>query len=388
MGSALLFLGNLAAQGAALAASPWLARLYSPERFGEFSLFSGAVSCMAQLACLKYDMAAVTAKSEADARALFWAAVFICPIAALAGAAVLWFFYGENESLSLWAPLAALFAGWFSALSSWRTRQKEWPVICRGTAAKGAGGALLQLVLAWTKGGLMTGQAAAWGIGAALMVYPLPPLCRAGEMRRAARKYRAFPLFSLPGAFAGTAAYSVVPFWISSLYGEGAAGQYGLVSRILGAPLALLSGAVSQVFLRRAAEERAAGNGYRKLYFRISLWLAGVSLPVFAAAALWAEPLIAWALGEQWRPAAGYLRALLPLFWVRLAAASVSTAGIAAGRQRATALWQGGLLLGALGAWGAARVLGLAPEGALVMLCAVQSICYLAFYVYCGKNCT
>lgn len=386
-GSALLFFGNLIGQGAALAVSPWLSRLYSPGQFGEFSVFSGAVSCLAQLACLKYDMAVVTAEDEAEAGALFWLSFLAAPAVSLLSIAFFALWGGGLAGALLWAPAAGLLAGWFAALSGWGSRRGEWGALSRGNAAKGIGSALLQLALSRAPQGLAIGQSAAWGAGAACMVHGLPRFCGWRALCRAAGKYRGFPLFTLPGAFMGTAAYSVVPLWITSFYGGEAAGRYGLISRVLGAPLALISGAASQVFLSKAAGERAAGRSGRELYYRVSLSLAALSLPFFVGLGVWADRWIPWLLGEQWASSSGYLRALLPLFWVRLFTVSVSTAGIAAGRQRATMVWQGSLLLGAFAALGTAKLLGMGAEGSLLLLSGVLCLCYLAFYVYCGKNC-
>ncbi|MDD2954929.1 MAG: hypothetical protein PHD67_01295 [Oscillospiraceae bacterium] len=245
-----------------------MARLYTPEEFGGFALFSGAVSCLTQAACLKYDLAVTTAKEEREAAALFWLSA-ISPLAAAliwtAGAAL----WGGAAGWIWWAP-AAIPAGWFAALTGWQSRREDWAKAGWGGAAKGMGAALLQLLFGGWRYGLEAGQALGWLLGAAAMAQKLPPACRWGEIGSAAKKYRRFPLFLLPGALAGAAAYGAIPFWLGGIYGEGAAGQFALVNRLLGAPLSLFTSAVGQAFLRKAAAEKNAGRSVSRLYFGVS----------------------------------------------------------------------------------------------------------------------
>jgi O-antigen/teichoic acid export membrane protein len=59
--------GTLAAQLVTLTAAPVLARLYAPEAFGVFGALIGLGAVLGAVAGLKYELAIVLERSEADA---------------------------------------------------------------------------------------------------------------------------------------------------------------------------------------------------------------------------------------------------------------------------------------------------------------------------------
>ena len=76
----------------------------------------------------------------------------------------------------------------------------------------------------------------------------------------AARRYRSFPLLSLPGALFDVLACSAAVFVISTGYGMRELGQFSQIQRFLGAPLLLVSASLFQVFLRQSADRYQAGQ--------------------------------------------------------------------------------------------------------------------------------
>lgn len=125
--------------------------------------------------------------------------------------------------------------------------------------------------------------------------------------------------------------------WLCRLFSAGALGSYSLAVRLLSAPISLVSSPVGQAYLSRAGE--------KGLLAKVTRGLLPLGTLGYGALFLLAGPAVRLLFGPGWEPAILYLRLLLPLYLVRFVTVPTSTAAIARGRQKATALWQGGMLL-------------------------------------------
>ena len=186
------------------------------------------------------------------------------------------------------------------------------------------------------------------------------------------RDNRSFPLYTLPGSLLGNLAYSLAGYGFARLFSAGALGSYSLAVRLLSAPSSLVSSPVGQAYLSRAGE--------KGLLAKVTRGLLPLGTLGYGALFLLAGPAVRLLFGPGWEPAILYLRLLLPLYLVRFVTVPTSTAAIARGRQKATALWQGGMLLLAAVPLG---VPGIGPAMFLFYHAGLLSVGYLGFYRYC-----
>jgi O-antigen/teichoic acid export membrane protein len=73
------------------------------------------------------------------------------------------------------------------------------------------------------------------------------------RLRQSAREYHRFPMYVAPSALLSTVGYHLPGLLLASLFGVEQTGYYGLAYRVVSLPMALVGGAVAQVFLGEAS---------------------------------------------------------------------------------------------------------------------------------------
>lgn len=392
---AFLSFGAAASQLILLAGSPILTRLYSASEFAEFALFLAAANLLGQTACLKYDLAVVVAEKSEHARRLF----VLCLAASAASAALLTailpfsaaiarILRAENRGWLFFLPASALLMGVHAALSAMALRRKMLMALTASAFLRSSVQLVLQMLLALVFSGgpaLCASYLVSYAAACALLLYRLRGqdlfmFADFAKLRITAKEGRQYPSCVMPGALANTMVYSLSNFVLSARASSAVLGWYMMVNRLLSAPLTVLTGPVGQLFLRgfsrRPAEERA------RMFVAVS---AGMLLIGAASGAvLWmASGFLPLLLGGGWEGTAPILRIMLPLYVARFAVSPVSCSAIVAGKQRATMIWQLGMLtLSAVSAAAAIRMV-LTAQNYLAVFGALLTVGYLAFWVYC-----
>lgn len=328
-----LMTGTSLAQAIALAVSPLLTRLYSPEQFGVLALYLSAVVLLAIGATGRYELAVVLPESDGDA----W---HVCALALLLALAVsgvcLLAVWGFGERLAAWTghaelgawlyllPLAVWLTSTTNTLACWANRQQRYTQIAANRLSQSvvtAGASVGFGTAALTPLGLVWASVLGQGLSAALFVIglrngrPAAGGLRRQALRAQAARYINFPRINLPHALLDAAQSSALLAVLGLAFGGGVLGWYAFALRIVKTPLGMLGSSVAQVFQQRAAEVFNQGGDLRGLTQRTTLRLAKLIAP-FVVLMLFAPPLFAWLFGEGWREAGVYARILSP--WMAL----------------------------------------------------------------------
>jgi O-antigen/teichoic acid export membrane protein len=194
------------------------------------------------------------------------------------------------------------------------------------TAAVSIGGALalgsqpLVLVAAALAGQVLALAVLAPGLPATGFVPGVP----ARQVRRLLRHFRPLAAFNGPHVLSDAAQASGLPLLLTSLFGPQAAAYYAFASRLLKAPLGLVSGAISQVYYPRAAAQRGDDARLRREALRILRASSLVALALLPLLLLLPDALFAWAFGARWQEAGAYVRGLAPWVLASFVAAPLS----------------------------------------------------------------
>jgi len=94
-----LVTGTTIAQIITIVASPILTRLYGPEAFGFFALFTSITSIIGVIACIRYELAIMLPKSDEEAANLL-GLCFLC-VAMVSGLTMFALYSGGDILLSL-----------------------------------------------------------------------------------------------------------------------------------------------------------------------------------------------------------------------------------------------------------------------------------------------
>lgn len=338
-----LLAGGLLAQLLPLLLGPWLTRLYLPEQFGHYTLFVAVAANFAVLACARYDFALPLARDETEARDLMALCVrvllcvtLISALIALAAALIV----GASK-FWLWLPVAVAITGAGQWLTQWSTRASRFTALSGSRVTQYGGAALAQVAGGLAQAGiagLIIGPLLAGGLALAWLRQP-SPLGGWGGLRTVPRsalwaialKYRDFPLFNTPHAFAGALQDTLAVVLLVVYTGEAAAGFWGLALRYLKAPASLIGGAVSQALYPRLVHATPADA--RAIVRQIMSTLALTALPLVLLLLAFGPTLFASVFGEQWREAGTLARALAPYIGLHFVASPLGVVTLAWGAQ-------------------------------------------------------
>nr|WP_275116090.1 lipopolysaccharide biosynthesis protein [Aliiroseovarius subalbicans] len=343
--------GTVAAQAIAVLALPILTRLYAPDDFSLFAVYLALVSIFSTIGCLRYNIAVPLPKEDTDGMNVLVVSllsatgvsmilalpVLIAPrsVAELLGltdlAPLLWL-----VPISVWA--ASIYTG----LQYWASRKKQFGLITKTRITRSAGGVGAQLSLgAFGSGGLglLFGQTLNNSLGIVGLARSilrrdqtaLRAVNREG-LRRNARTYRRFPLFSVPEALFNTAGLQVPIMIIAAIAAGPEAGFVLLAMRVMGLPMALIGSSVAQVFLTEAPQELnkgRLGDFTRKTMKR----LLGIGAAPLCLVGAVSPFLFAPLFGDEWGRAGVLVAWMTPWFILQFVASPVSMALHVTGQQ-------------------------------------------------------
>jgi O-antigen/teichoic acid export membrane protein len=327
--------GAAFAQALSLLAAPVLTRLYSPAEYGIFALYLSVQWMALVVATGRYELAIPLPRDDRDgAQLLAFALVFAFLVSLLLGLAVA---LGAGRLLDetpaaelapyLWfVPIALFFTAAYQCLTYWSMRQRAFDTVAKTRMVQGFGKTSTQLALgALGVGplGLMLGDAVGRGGGGGTLAraayrrnaVALRSIRWAG-MRRMARSYRRFALYTGSSAALEAGAMQLPALLLAMAFAIDAAGWYSLAQQVILLPIGLIANSVAQVYsgeAPRAAREDPAE--LRRVFFKtargLALIAAGPAL-LLAAAAPFAFSLV---FGQEWVEAGVFARFLAPMFF-------------------------------------------------------------------------
>lgn len=397
----ILASGTAAGQALIILASPALTRLYSPEDFGAFAVFSATLFCLLQLASMRYEWAILLPESEREAASLLVLSLGIATVfSAMAGGAVL--LWGDrlarwtnSPSLAfhLWLlPVSLWAAGIYQAVNAWCTRHKSFQPVARSQVSQNLTRVIAQIglgLLHLGTLGLMVGDVVGRWMGAGTLAFRARRndpgvFSRIGakEILAAARRYRRFPLFASGASFLQQAGLQLTPLLVAVLYGAHVAGWYSLGQRVVGLPLVMVGYAIAQVYEGHAAElARSDGAALRRLFLKTSLVLGLAGSVPFGLLALSGPWLFSVVFGREWAETGRYFQVLAPMCLTQLVVVPLSQTLAILERQSLQLGWDAARLALLVGVLVGSRHAGLAPYPAIALFGIAMTAAYIVLYL-------
>jgi len=333
-----------------VATMPLLTRLYSLEAFGLFGVVAALVGIFGAVMAGRYEFAIPLADRDEDAAALAIAGtVMTCVLTALA-ALLVWAFGDRLASATGMPPLASLLwlflpslflTGIGQPLEYWSIRRNTMRLNGATRVAQYGGQAVGQVALGVAGTGAV-GLTLGYGLGcfirAALFIAKLTPAdreilarTRFTRVREIAWSMRRYPLLTTTSNVVMSLTQFLPTILFATFFGPAVAGGFDLAQRILAAPVRLVGGAASQVFLAEASQRSVveALRLFSKTVPRFLLLGMLVMAPILVAG----PSLFAIAFGEPWREAGTFAQALVVLQLARFVQMPTSQSFNILGRQ-------------------------------------------------------
>lgn len=329
-GMLVLALGSGFGRLIAVASIPILTRIYSPDDFGVFSVFTSLVAIFSQLVSLRYVLALPLPRHDGLAMNLLaLSAGLIFGLSVLF--ALFLRFIGEPllESLSMkvlggWWWLIApgiLAVATYEMLSLWATRKRDYKVIAKTNVSKTTAGTLFKIGLglaALQPLGLILGQIISEFAG-------ILPLLRKfeTEFRKnwyqvslnriliVASRFRGFPIWRVPSQFLNTFSLRAPILAFAMMFDGAVVGEIALAMSALGIPVSVIAQTTSKAYY---AEISKLGPGNPKAIRAITINLLRMMLLFTIIPTLFifllGETLFSYALGENWAEAGKFAEIL------------------------------------------------------------------------------
>lgn len=338
-GVGVLVGGTTGAQILSMFVAPLLTRLYSPDDFGVVAVYGSLVGLVGVIATLRYEHAIPLPEEDTEAAHVLVLSLLVVLLmsllaacaAVIAGDAVVLALQVPLLGDYLWmVPVGVLLGGGYSVFNYWAIRTKRFSTIATTRIRQSLVAILIQLTACKLGAvALLLAGLASQSVGTttlakhALTNSAMRSVSWLG-IRQAASRYRRFPLFSTWEGLFNTAGLQLPPLMFAALFSPAAAGLYALANRVLSLPMALIGGAIGQVFYASAAEAHRQGR-IGTLVADLHAKLAHIGLPPALVLVLIGPELFAFVFGPDWRQAGEFARWMAPWLYLVFVSSPLST---------------------------------------------------------------
>lgn len=324
-----------------LASSPILTRLFSPEDFGIYAVFTALSGLLGAVLALRYEIAVPLAASEPEAANMAGVTLLLTAIGTLLCVPLVWYASDWLAAVTgmpaltkvLWLlPLTMALNGLAQFLNYWSVYRGTFRLNASSRVLQSLVQSVLQVVLGWLgsgPAGLVGGYGIAYGARAVNFAIRLPAAdwrlllsARLRPMLQLAVRHWRYPAFSAPSTLLQSCTQLLPAILLATLYGPAVAGWYGLGQRLIGLPVRLLGQAASQVFLGEMAQS-SSREAFR-LFRKASLTFFLLGLVIMAPLIVAGPQLFSVIFGEEWRTAGEITRLLVPLYLTRFVVTPIS----------------------------------------------------------------
>jgi O-antigen/teichoic acid export membrane protein len=355
--SATLIVGTVLAQLIPILFQPILRRMFSAEAFGTAALFITAVGMLVAIANLKYESAIVLPKEDQTAHELMSGGVLISGLLSL----VIWLLIFINEDYIVqrfeldqdasWylhlLPLSVFLVSSFQCFNYYLIRKKAFKDSAKNKVYRRSTEALTQATSGSLKigSGLLLGnligdfvnfiggykQAAKKGFSFSFQLKKILPTLK---------QYWQFPVYQALPSLLNTISLTLPVFIVNAAFGKAQTGQYDLSRLVLSLPMALISIALSQVYLQHQAEKIRNKQEIKPDFKKVSQSLLLLSLPFALVLFFLATPVFSFVFGSQWRLAGELTAVLIFGQTLKFIVSPLSSTLVALQEVRYSAIWQ------------------------------------------------
>lgn len=331
-----LLTGTIIAQAIPIIVSPILTRIYSPDDFGIFALYTSIISVIAVTANARYELAIMLPKKEEKAVNILALSIIVATAISLLLFIIIFLFHDNialllgNLNISNWLyfmPLSSWLTGIYQSFNYWSNRKKQYKRLSTNRVYQSTTTAGANLALGPIKdgafgliiGGLVSQFISTIGLAIKSIKNDNISLksISLNNMLQMAKRYDQFPKYAIGSGLLNSASVQLPVFILSSFFSSNIVGLYSLSNRVLNMPMSILGSAVAQVFFQTSAElnnnsksvlKTVTYNTYKKM-----LYIGAVPLSIVFA---FGDYIFSFVFGLEWREAGEYARVLSP--WLLL----------------------------------------------------------------------
>jgi O-antigen/teichoic acid export membrane protein len=351
--------GTGLAQAIPIATSPILTRLFTPEDYGVFAIYIAIISIASIVVTGRYEMAVLLPKNDRDAFHIVALSIFLTLAISLLFLVLILIFntnimaiLGDSKISNwlYWMPLSTMLVGVYSSISYWNVRKAQYRRLSEGRIIQTASTTVFQLSAGIAKIGsigLVIGQITGQFLATMIIAKSISlndKVVKDGLHKNRliilAKKYKKFPLFLIVAQGLNTASSQAPIIFLGSIFGMVTAGYYGLIQRVIGAPMVLVANAIGEVFRQEASHAYRETGNCRKIYVATFVRLVALSIIPFSILFFSAPFLFEFIFGDAWRIAGEYAQILIPLYFFQFITSPITHMPLFAEKHLTDFLWQ------------------------------------------------
>lgn len=342
-----------------------VARLYTPEYFGEGQLFVSAASVLSIVATGRYEMAIVVPRYRFVAMNLLSFSSILSLCGAVAFGLILFYFSdaivrftGISSREICLLPFYVIELCLFVLFHAWLVREKKYTEIAKGLIYFPAAYLVLcyifhliwlpvhKLVLATVLARMVEILYYAFCMRESVQGY-MDKLSLKSVWRHG-KAYADFPKYMLIGSVIDSAAQHAVPFLVTKFWGMAATGYYSMARQALAAPEGLIAKSVGNVFRQEGSRLYGQWRECKDFYAKNLRLCVAYSAVICVCAYIAVPTIVPSFMGEKWIFAGYYVQLMLPMTFMNLIASTLSAMYVIARRQGSYLFIQAAYFIGSV----------------------------------------
>lgn len=336
--------------------SPLLTRMFSPDDFGKLAIFMAFCSILTIMSTGFYELSILRPLKDILAYNILILIIilsFVTSIVIIIVTLTYHYFFDllSSPSLSLeyllFLPIGVFFTGMFQGLNYWLIRKKQFKIINFSKITQSLSMVLSSISLGYfgfTEFGLLIG----FIIGVIFSVIPLffivikrRSLISRNFIISVAKIYIDYPKLLMPTSIMNISASQAPIFFITKYFSSVFVGGYSFASRILVAPVGIVSVAIGQIYFKNISEiANSNSQNIRPVFIKTALILSLVSFILFTPFFLFGEDIFQIFFGDAWIVAGTYVEIISIAVFVKFIVSPLSTIFMATNNLRFVATWQ------------------------------------------------
>jgi O-antigen/teichoic acid export membrane protein len=351
-----LMTGTILAQAIPIAMAPILTRIYTPNDFGLFAVYSSVLSVLAVISTGRYELAIMNPHDDEDAKYIVVLSLLIAAMLGLILAVLVFFFNGQitvllnSPQINEWLyfiPLTVFLTGCYQSFSYWLNRKKQYKHLSQNKILQTGsmvGTQFAEGMLGAGATGLLSGMIAGLFISVLAIAHTFGferKLFGSAKIKNIAYQYRQYPIVQAPTSLLNTISAQAPVFFLAKAYTYSMLGFYNLTVKVLSAPAAIISKSIGQVYFQRVSEyAKTAPEMLVSEILQTAKKLAFISLVIFGPLLFFGKELFNLVFGANWADAGVYAQILTPAIAIKFIVSPVSTIFLATNKIGLGSLWQ------------------------------------------------
>lgn len=331
---AIVASGTALAQIINLAAIPIITRLYGPEAYGMMGSFMSIINILIPLSALSYPIAVVLPRKDNVSNTIVRLSLTlgIATSGVVLIGLILYSLINDNYNLQLWyiavIPITMLILPLQQSGQQWLIRKKQYRAIAKVSVIQSVIVNALKISIGVPLHGMKT-LVIITALGYWLQALQFLHNAKKNglnisnghylrNLTRVGRVYSDFPIYRTPQVLINALSQSLPIFVIGYYFGSAEVGYFSLAQTILGAPVTLLTGALSNVLFPKITQKINDKELISPLIKKSFLGLLILSILIYLVIMLFGPQLFSFIFGSKWETGGDYGRwmALYCIFWL------------------------------------------------------------------------